>query len=236
MANYPGPSLAALIADRDHLLLDFDGPVCRLFAALPAPGIAASLLDILPLALADQVRSTDPHQVLREVHIRAPELTDPVESSLSEYEVLAAVSAAPTPSALHLMLAARRCGWTVSIVTNNSATAVEAYLARHRAERHVDAIAGRRSEAIDELKPHPALVLEALDATGGHPSRAILVGNSPSDIEAAHRAGAAAVGFVDRPPKWRSLSSADALVTTIKAIVATIEGCTVQPRPSSDPS
>lgn len=225
-----------LFADRDHLLLDFDGPVCRLFAGLPAPSIAASLLGLLPLALADQVRSTDPHQVLRGVHVRAPELTDSVERSLTEYEMLAAAAAAPTPSALHLMLAARRCGRTVSIVTNNSATAVEAYLARHRAEGHVDAIAGRRSEAIDELKPHPALVLEALAATGGHPSRGILVGNSPSDIEAAHRAGAAAVGFVDRPSKWRSLSSADALVTTIEAIVTAIAGYMAQPRSSSEPS
>lgn len=233
MASHPGPSLASLFADRDHLLLDFDGPVCRLFAGLPAPSIAASLLNLLPLALADQVRSTDPHQVLRRVHVRAPELTDSVESSLTEYETLAAASAAPTPSALHLMLAARRDGRTVSIVTNNSATAVEAYLARHRAERHVDAIAGRRPQAIDELKPHPALVLEALDATGGHPSRAILVGNSPSDIEAARRAGAAAVGFVDRPSKWRSLSSADALVTTIQSIVTAIEGPTSRPHPAS---
>jgi phosphoglycolate phosphatase len=43
-------------------------------------------------------------------------------------------------------------------------------------------------------KPHPGMVLNALRATGAHPARAVMVGDTVYDVEMARAAGVAAIG------------------------------------------
>jgi HAD-hyrolase-like len=61
--------LARLAAESDAILLDFDGPVCGLFAGYPASRIAGELVGLLQrrgVALPRQLPSeTDPLEVLR---------------------------------------------------------------------------------------------------------------------------------------------------------------------------
>lgn len=43
-------------------------------------------------------------------------------------------------------------------------------------------------------KPHPAMILAAMDATGALPADTVMIGDTTYDIEMAHAAGAAAIG------------------------------------------
>lgn len=215
-------TLVALLADRKHLLLDFDGPVCRLFAGRPAPHIAQCMLDLLTADLRGEVESTDPHEVLRRVHTSDPEQAVVIERVLSHHEREAAATATPTPQTRRLIATARRTGRTVSIVSNNSATAVERYLNLHDLDRYIDAVEGRTPDSVNRMKPDPTLVRQALDHIEAEPRTAVLVGNSPSDITAARNAGVEAIGFVDRPAKRRTLATATALVTNLPDLVDAI--------------
>ena len=211
--------LTALLADREHLLLDFDGPVCRLFARRPASGIAERLLDLVPSWLRREVASPDPHEILRRVHARDPAGAVAIELALTDEESEAAATAAPTPSAHQLIATARASGRTVSIVTNNASRAVGTYLALHDLTPYVDAVAARPPDGVGRMKPHPALVKQALNEVAAGPERSMLIGNSPSDIEAASAAGVASIGFLDRPTKRRCMATATALVTNLAELV-----------------
>ena len=61
--------LTRLLAEIDAILLDFDGPLCSVFAGYPAPEIAAELVELLQrqgVPLPPRLTSeTDPLEVLR---------------------------------------------------------------------------------------------------------------------------------------------------------------------------
>lgn len=214
--------LQELVAGCEHLLLDFDGPVCRLFAGMPAPSIAANLVALLPPALRSHVRSTDPHEVLRLVHTAAPEHEPAIERALGAYEVEAATTAIPTPHAHQLITRSRRTGRTVSIVTNNSEGAVDVYLDLHSLGPHISAVASRVAGDVPGMKPDPALVRQALARVQAEPTSAILVGNSESDIAAALAAGVEALGYADRPGKRRALSQARLVIDSLAGLVVAL--------------
>ena len=84
------------------LLLDFDGPVCSMFARYPAPRVAdelVALLDARGVSMPAEVRRQgDPLAVLRWVGgTCSQELTAAVEEALCAAELHAAASAVPTP-------------------------------------------------------------------------------------------------------------------------------------------
>ena len=78
-------------------------------------------------------------------------------------------------------------------------------------------IAGRTEPDPRLLKPHPHLILRALDALGSDPATCALVGDSISDIQAAQKANTASIGFANKPGKAERLQSAgaDAIVVTM---------------------
>ena len=49
MRAAPSVELRSIIGRTRDLLLDFDGPICNLFAGLPAPTVAAQLRELLDL-------------------------------------------------------------------------------------------------------------------------------------------------------------------------------------------
>lgn len=212
--------LQDLVDGCEHLLLDFDGPVCRLFAGMPAPSIAASLVGRLPPPVRSQVRSTDPLEVLRLVHARAPEHELDVERALRASESEAAATAAPTDHAHQLIARARRSGRTVSIVTNNSKDAIDRYLELHGLGQDITTVASRVAGDVAGMKPDPALVRQALARVQGEPSSAMLVGNSESDIAAALAADVEALGYADRPGKRQALSRARLVIDSLADLAA----------------
>jgi HAD superfamily hydrolase (TIGR01509 family) len=198
--------LARLLAETDAILLDFDGPVCSIFAGYPAPKIAAELVELLQrqgVAPSQQLSSeTDPLEVLRWTGTTGSKaITRAVDDALCAAELRAADSASPTPYSREVIVAARQAGLPVAVVSNNSAGAVTAYLASHRLAGYVSPIVGRAYAEPDRMKPNPEPVLRAVSDLGVQPSRAVLVGDSLSDIQAGLAAGVRTIGYANRPAK-----------------------------------
>jgi HAD superfamily hydrolase (TIGR01509 family) len=221
MRAAPSLELGSIIGRTYDLLLDFDGPICSIFAGLPAPAVASRLRGLLgsdEKPLPDAVASEDdPIEVLRFASAVDQSTAVRVEAALRDAELAAAESALPTPHAREVIVACRRTRRRVAVISNNSQAAVQRYLAAHRLVEHVDVIVGRVEPDPRLLKPHPHLVTRALDALGSNPATCALVGDSISDIQAARAAGTASIGFANKPGKIERLQdvAADAIVTSM---------------------
>ena len=221
MRAAPSVELVSVIGRTRYLLLDFDGPVCAIFAGLPAPSVAAQLRELLsangqplPESIAGE---DDPIEVLRYTASLDPDTTIRVETALRDAERAATATATPTPSARDVLLACHQTNRRVAVISNNSQLAVQTYLQAHHLTEHVDVIVGRTNPDPRLLKPHPHLVLRALDALDGDPAASTFVGDSTSDIQSAKAAGTHSVGYANKPGKIERLhwAGADAIVTTM---------------------
>lgn len=207
--------LGRLVGEVGALLLDFDGPVCSIFAGFPASQVAAELVDVLrrrgvdvPPDLASE---PDPLEVLRRTGATSDQgVTQAVEDALCAAERRAVETAEPTPYGREVIVAARQAGLSVAVVSNNSAGAVSAYLAAHRLAGHIWPVVGRAYADPARMKPDPIPILQAVDALGESPKRCVLVGDSLSDIEGARAAGVRVIGYANRRPKVEVFSSAGA--------------------------
>ncbi len=207
--------VAALLNSVDAVLLDFDGPVCSIFAGYPAHDIAAELVELLhrhevdvPSHLAG---ARDPLEVLRWTGTTTDQrITRLVEDALCEAERRAVATAAPTPYGREVIVAARQAGLPVAVVSNNSAGAVSAYLAAHRLTGHVSPVIGRAYAEPERMKPNPEPISRAVRMLDVPPARSVLVGDSLSDIEGAHAAGVRVIAYANRPAKLDTFQAAGA--------------------------
>jgi HAD superfamily hydrolase (TIGR01509 family) len=221
------PDLAVLLAKANVILLDFDGPVCSVFANHPAPTIAADLRRILVsqgVRLASDIaEEPDPLEVLRWTgRLGRDSLTRRIDRALTAAELTAVRSAEPTPYADEFIRAAHQAEKRLAIVSNNSAEACRAYLAANRLQGYFTAVIGRAFAEPTRMKPDPDPVLAALTALNGEPDECTLIGDSTSDIVAAHAAGISAIGYANKPGKATRLIAADAMITGIDALVAAL--------------
>jgi phosphoglycolate phosphatase len=65
-------------------------------------------------------------------------------------------------------------------------------------------------EDVTHVKPHPEQLLKALAAVGSGSDTAAMVGDHPMDMEAAHRAGALAIGVLSGHSTEQALRDAGA--------------------------
>jgi phosphoglycolate phosphatase-like HAD superfamily hydrolase len=210
----PPADVRDIVAGTRCLLLDFDGPICDVFAGLPASLAASRLIELagnlqarMPADVAD---SGDPLRVFTWVCVADSELAARVEAELTELECAAVASATPTPCAPEVITAARGSGRVVAVVSNNSEQAIRSYLAAHGLSDGVDAIASRTSPDAALLKPSPYLVGTALAALGAAPAEASLVGDLSTDVRAARRAGVRPIGYARKPGERATLRQAGA--------------------------
>ncbi|MBQ1035877.1 HAD family hydrolase [Micromonospora sp. C81] len=216
------------------LLLDFDGPVCSIFAGYPAPIVARVLVQVLIAQRAefagDLDDEQDPLEVLRLTGALADaSLTEMIEDALVAAELRAVGSAEPTSYAREVIVAARQVGLPLAVVSNNSSQAVEAYLRAHRLDRHVRLVVGRAYAAPTRMKPNPAPILQAARALGVEPDLCVLLGDSLSDIEGAKAAGTRVIGFANRPAKKQAFeqAGADWVVTSMREVAQALVGLDV---------
>jgi HAD superfamily hydrolase (TIGR01509 family) len=219
----------AMLDEVDALLLDFDGPVCSIFAGYPARDIAAELVGLLqqhgvdpPSALTTE---TDPLEVLRWAGSSADQgVTRVIEDALCAAERRAVESAAPTPYGREVIVAARQAGLPVAVVSNNSAGAVTAYLATHRLAAHVSHVVGRAYAEPERMKPNPEPISRAARLLDTSPSRCVLIGDSMSDIQGGRAAGTRVIAYANRPPKVEAFrtAGADLVVTSMGPIAETL--------------
>lgn len=210
--------LRNLIEGARVVLWDFDGPVCRLFAGHSAERVARDLVEWLEgqglhgLLAESERESLDPHAVLRAVDRRHPgsDLVAELEERLTQEELKAAASARPTPYADPLVRTWTAVGARLAITTNNSPRVVKEYLtSRGLLECFAPHVYGRTQE-LRYLKPHPHCVHRALNATGAAPSTALMIGDTPSDYQAARAAGVPFLGYARNERKNKVLRDAGA--------------------------
>jgi phosphoglycolate phosphatase len=211
-------TLGELLRDRRVLLLDFDGPVCSVFAGYPAQVIADELRNLamsegieVPPALAAE---NDPLAFLRQLaDVATSQQTRVVADALRDKELTAIETARATPGSLDVLRAAKSSGRSVGIVSNNSAEAVNAYLRRHGWEADVDHVSARY-DGMDPrlLKPDAYLVNQAVDALDTTRRSAVVVGDSASDVESGRAGGIPVIGYANKPAKRDDLATAGARV------------------------
>ena len=220
-----GMTLDDIITPARYLFLDFDGPVCQIYAGLPAPVVADRLRKLLPGPLPPHVESTgDPLQVFTYAATISPELAARVEAEMTTQEQAAVPTARPTPYVHEVLTSARESGRTIAIVSNNSEAAVRAYLTAHGLGDRIDLISARTSPDPGLLKPSPHLVQQAMTRFGTEPTDCFLIGDSTDDITAAQRAGITSIGYANKPGKHALLADTGAgtVVSSLADIVLTL--------------
>jgi phosphoglycolate phosphatase len=217
---------AGVITRTRYLLLDFDGPVCSIYAGLPAPTVADELRKLFtPEQFTDTAKNTpDPIEVFIQAAEVSSELAARVEAEMTDLEVAAVATAKPTPYVHEVLAGCRESGRTVAVVSNNSAQAVSAYLDRHGLSDGIALVVARTSHDPAQLKPSPHLLEIAVEKLAADPAATTLVGDSLTDIEAARRAGIASIGYANKPGKQEAMSglNAGAVITSMSDLALSL--------------
>jgi phosphoglycolate phosphatase len=206
-------TLRHILTRTTALLLDFDGPVCSVFAGLSAHTVVTQLC----LVLADGgygdppveiEKSDDPFQVLTYAANLGDAEARYVNAAFTAHEAVA--TAEPTPGTHDLIRAWSATGRPLAIVSNNSTIAIHAYLDLHDLRPHVTHVSARTSPDPALLKPHPHLLTTALTALNVPAAAATFLGDSVTDIEAARAAHTMSIGYANKPGKKAELMTAGA--------------------------
>ena len=211
-APSPGAALDAIIARNRWLLLDFDGPICSIYAGLPASTVADQLRKLLtgqPVP-EDMAHTPDPMEVFAYAGTVSPELAARVEAEMTDLEVAAVATAKPTPYVHDVLAACRESGRAVAVVSNNAERAVQLYLTRHGLDDRTGPVFARTSHDPALLKPSPHLIDKAVQALNADPAATALVGDSITDIEGSRLAGIDSIGYANKPGKYERMTAARA--------------------------
>ena len=205
---------AALLRRVRTVLLDFDGPVCSIFAGYPAPQVAEELAASAAAAghavPEDYRRNQDPLDIFRFAGTVSPDLTALIERELTNAEVKAAETAEATPGAEEFLRACRATGRTVALVSNNSTAAVAQYLSREGWADLVRIVEGRDPSDPQLMKPHPSVLLRTLRNLNAPAESAVIVGDSITDIEAGLAADVWTIGYANKAAKDEAMRDAGA--------------------------
>ncbi len=130
-----------------------------------------------------------------QLHRRAPppdELNELFELFLKYYVAHIADESRPFAGILDVLQAYRRRGTKLAVCTNKRADMTLVLLKALQMEDLFDAIAGR--DTFKVFKPDPGHLVQTIAAAGGSPTRAIMVGDSQTDISTADAAGIPVIG------------------------------------------
>ena len=188
--NDPAPPFAALddiLRQARHMLLDFDGPVCDLWAGHPAALAADQLRKLLTdqhIQLPGTIAATaDPIAVLSYAATISADLAATAETDLTDLELSAVSTAQPAGYANDVITSAHASGRTVTVISLNSERAVTAYLARNSLDSQVGLVVARTTHEPD---PVADLIDHVITALQANPAACMLVTSSPAIIEAAN--------------------------------------------------
>jgi beta-phosphoglucomutase-like phosphatase (HAD superfamily) len=223
--NDPAPPFAALddiLRQTRHLLLDFDGPVCDLWAGHPAALAADQLRKLLTdqdIQLPDTIATTaDPLAVLSYAAAVSPDLTATAEADLTDLELSAVPTAQPPGYANDAITSARASGRTVTVISSCSERAVNAYLARSSLDGQVGLVVARTTH-----EPHPiaSLIEHAITALQANPAACMLMASSPAIIDAANATGIHTTGYARTPSDHEHLADtqASAVISSLADLV-----------------
>jgi beta-phosphoglucomutase-like phosphatase (HAD superfamily) len=136
---------------------------------------------------------------------------------MADLEFAAVPTADPTPYVRQVIASARESGRTIGVVSNNGPRTVNAYLERHGLSDGIHLVVARTSHDPALLKPSPHLITQAVHGLHADSVATVLVGDSFTDIEAAHHAGVASIGYANKPGKLEHMTQlqAAAVITSM---------------------
>lgn len=233
----------AALARAGCVVLDFDGPLFRLFSdrnegGSVAPRIAADLLAVLAshgLELGELKECRDPHHILRRVAEEArlsggtggwAAASAEVAAELLRREVESAEHSAMTPGADLFLTAWRAAGGHLSISSNNAEPAVRRALERKSLLDFFDGpIVGRPGDPL-LMKPNPGALLAALWEGADDIDAHLMIGDSVSDLVVARKVGMPFLGYHRKHRKRELLRAAGAevVVATMTELAAAVPG------------
>ncbi|MFJ9035025.1 HAD family hydrolase [Streptomyces sp. NPDC102406] len=202
------PATAKLVRGAHHVLLDFDGPICRLFAGLDEPVKAQWEEEWLEARRLGGALCADEREGQGPQPDRA--LVRDLEKRLTEKELQAVPTAWPTPWADPLILTWHAVGARLAVTTNNSPEAARQYIDSRGLSGCFEQHIYGRTQDLSLLKPHPHRLRQALAAMGAAPGDALMIGDAPSDHAAAHAAGVPFLGYARNDEKEARLRAVGA--------------------------
>jgi phosphoglycolate phosphatase-like HAD superfamily hydrolase len=221
--------LRELITRARFVLFDFDGPICRLFAGHSAEDVARELVDWLAqqglrgLLTEEEQVHPDPQHLLHAINRRHPrsDLVTELEERLTQQERRAIASAMPTAYADPLIRTWTAVGSQLAVATNNSARAVGDYLVSRGLHACFAPYIYGRTEDLHLLKPDPYCLNQALNAMGATRSASLMIGDTPSDHQAAQEAEIGFLGYARTPAKEKELreAGADVIVSSLEPVL-----------------
>ncbi|MFF1606172.1 HAD family hydrolase [Amycolatopsis sp. NPDC058278] len=205
---------ADVLARAGALFLDFDGPVCSVFAGIPASTVADQLRGVLadggytdlPEAVAT---SDDPFDVFCYAATLGEDEARYVEATFTAHEIEAISSATLTEGAHELIHVWHDSGRPIAIVSNNSTTAINTYLDLYDLRALIDYVSARNSPDAGLLKPSPYLLYRGAAELGVTPDKCAFIGDSITDIDAARAAGVQSIGFANKRGKRAKFAAAE---------------------------
>lgn len=211
-------TLRRILDQAEALFLDFDGPICDVFATLPASEVVAQLCVVLADGGYGEPppeieKSSDPFDVLKYAADLGETEARYVNASLTAHEIEAVFTATPTAGAHELIGAWARTGRPIAIVSNNSKLAVETYVDRHSLRSFATWISAREMADPGLLKPSPHLLNAALVELSVTAEAVVFVGDSLTDIDAARAAGTMSIAYANKAAKLKPLLIANPTLT-----------------------
>jgi phosphoglycolate phosphatase len=233
-------ALADIVRRARHLLLDFDGPVCSLFAGTATAPVAGRLRAVLGargIRLSPAiVETSDWFAIMSFAASADPVAGWQVEAELARSECEAVATAEPAEHLTDVLAACDHSGRLVAVVSNNSAQAVRQYLTRHNLDQRIPVVVARTGPDTGRLKPSPHFIEAAAAGLGAAPADCAVVGDSPADIRAARAAGAGAIGYAAAPSDRARLAAAgaDAIISSLADLALGLRA--TQPGPETRPT
>ena len=191
------------------VIFDFDGPLCDVFAGMPAWEVARNLEALL----GERTDTDDPLEILRRAGTSSENILASVEYALVDAEVQAVRCSTRTPGGVESVRACLDGGRLVGVVSNNSASAIaEFFMGDDLAER-IWPIVGREPLRPDLMKPNPWPLIGALNQLQVAPRDALFVGDTSTDLEVAKVVGVPCIAFANKPGKREFFEAAGADLT-----------------------
>ncbi|WP_131105865.1 HAD family hydrolase [Ornithinimicrobium sufpigmenti] len=207
-----------LVTAASLVLVDFDGPLARLLPGDRWLEVSAQVRaragELGGPELEAALHGEPDHvQCLRRVHELAPDVVSSLAEEVTRLELEAAMQVGPGERAVDFLVQCLDRGTAVVVVTNNDPEVVPVVLdpSRPGLSTRLHRVLGRAHDRLGDLKPSPAMLLDALQLTGARPQDAVFLGDSVTDVEAGRAAGVIVVGVAEEAERRTELVAAGAL-------------------------
>ncbi len=199
----PRSKAIELVQAADALILDFDGPICDVFAGYPAAQVASELIRQVDF----EIQTEDPLDVVRRAVQLGADVED-IDQMLTDLECLAIEKATESPGVRELI---RSFDGPIGIASNNAERAIKSWLDSVGLASAVRWVEGRDPRT---MKPDPRSLLATIGAINIAIDGCVFVGDSASDLLAARGIGLAFIGLATQSHKAIQFSNqgCDAIV------------------------